>query len=146
MATTKRTPKGSTSTQPAKPVTPKGARPATCGELYEFDPKVNAAFSAEGCGRLPRHNGDHRSTLTVAKPKASRKRRTSRKAAASPKGNFRSMKSVQVYRNEVAAKVEAGEVTASEALSLVAKADDEYAAFLRRSRKARAAKRTLSAA
>ena len=49
-------------------------RPTTCGALFVTDPE----HGAEGCGRLPRHKGEHRATLTQRKVK-----RTSR--TTSPK-------------------------------------------------------------
>lgn len=141
MATTKRTPKGSNSTQPAKPVMPKGARPVTCGELYEFDPKANGKFAAEGCGRLPRHNGDHRATLTAsAKPKRAAKR------AAKPKVTAKrwTREGLALFRAELEDKAASGELTFGEALSRLARAQDAYRAQRTRRPKAQPKAETVA--
>lgn len=78
------------------------------------------ADGEKGCHRLPRHKGDHRTTLhrpKVAKVAA---------VKATPKGKVKPARKLSVAKRREAfqalgARVEAGELTASEALSLAAK-------------------------
>jgi hypothetical protein len=93
--------------------TAKPSRPTTCGALFEAG---DAEHAAEGCGRLPRHNGDHRPTLTrpsAVKP-ASRRRTTKRRPLSAAKR--------RELRATLAAAVESGEMSASEALASYAAA------------------------
>jgi len=80
-------------------------RPTTCSGLFAAGDTEHAEKT---CKRLPRHKGDHRTTLHVQRVK-------------SPKTSRRVRRPARVTRREFAAalavKVESGKLTAAEALS-----------------------------
>lgn len=95
--------------EPVTPTATKLPRAKSCAGLAEF------GLGEAGCKRLPRHKGEHRVTLhrpTVAKvatPKAA-KGRVTRKVA-------RSGEAGKALRAELAAAVESGTMSASDAMS-----------------------------
>lgn len=104
------------------------ARPATCSALHAALVIANApdadALSQVGCKRLPRHKGEHRTTLHLAaKPSASVK---------APKGRV-SRKGLKALQVKLAASIEDGSVKPSDALAKISAYVTKMAA--RKSRK-----------
>ncbi len=85
-------------------------RPKTCGQLAS-----QGGLGEAGCKRLPRHNGDHRSQLHRLAPvktaKAKPRKAAKRLSAAARRDALAA----------IAVRLEAGELTAGEALAAAAK-------------------------
>ena len=103
------------------------ARPTTCGALAAVDPTLGEA----GCKRLPRHKGDHRSTLHAARVTRS----TNSKAT---KGRKVSKAGLKRLATKLAVEVEAGTIKPSVAMA-------RYAAYVTRLAAKRSAKRAAQA-
>lgn len=88
----------------------KAKRPTTCGALALVDPTLGEA----GCKRLPRHHGEHRATLHMA-----RQARESGNSKATT-GRRVSKAGLKRLQANLAAAVEAGNVTPSVAMSRIA--------------------------
>lgn len=111
-------------------------RPTTCGELAASDPTLGE----KGCKRLPRHGGEHRAFLTQRAAAKAAKAKAQPKAAAAKRGKADLNDIVRDIRVNVgqvrgrlsaakrrealgllSAAVEAGRLTAGDALGLVAR-------------------------
>lgn len=78
------------------------SRPTTCSALFAVSPDL----ASDGCGRLPRHKGEHRPTLTASK--VARVGRHTVKATLAQ------------FRTDLSARVDAGTITPSDALDALA--------------------------
>lgn len=87
-------------------------RPKTCGALAKVSPELGDVT----CKRLPRHGGEHRTALTVAAVKRA-ERATAKPSKARKQVRKLTVKARREAAAALAVKVEAGEITAAEALS-----------------------------
>lgn len=100
--------------QPAKPAKLTPAK--SCGQFFELN-----GIGEAGCKRLPRHKGEHRVTLHRPQPAKPAKVATKAKAKTAAKRRPMSAAKRREFAADLAAKVDAGDMTPSEALAAMAK-------------------------
>ena len=93
----------------------KTVKPKTCGALNTSSPE----FGEAGCKRLPRHLGDHR--VTLHRPAIVRKPRVTADGTAKTVRKLSAVKRRQLAV-KLASQLEAGTITASQAMSKFAAA------------------------
>ena len=103
------------------------ARPTTCSAIAALDPTLGQ----DGCKRLPRHKGDHRSTLHAA-----RVTRTANSKAT--KGRRVSKAGLKRLATKLATAVETGDIKPSVAMA-------RYAAYVTKLASKRARRVTTEA-